>query len=257
MMGLLAAGAMFVTGCANETPIVDVAGTCGIAFQGEPCTWARAQGETVVEAGVTIPLASIQNAPMDQPMAWPPRPAAVLPLPERAVAMAGLTQMTFYWEPVGHPPAAYMTPHFDFHFYLVPDAERLAIDCTDTTKPAEIPAGYILPDEKLPEAEAKMMGIDALIGVCIPQMGMHALVQSEYESGQPFRGNFVIGYYHAKPIFIEPMISRAMLLEKKSFELPIPAIPGLTGAHPTVFRADYDATSDSYRFVFSGFTTAP
>jgi hypothetical protein len=66
----------------------------------------------------------------------------------------------------------------------------------------------------------------------------------------------VIGYYKTKPIFIEPMISRAMLLEKKSFELPIPTVPGMTGPHPTTFRADYDATANAYRFVFANFTAS-
>jgi hypothetical protein len=243
--------------CAAETPVVDLKGECGGAFGSDVCAFARVQGENVVEVGTTFSLATIEGAPaqMDMPMQMPPTPVVALALPEATVAKAGFTEFTFFWENEGHPPAPFMTPHFDFHFYLIPQAERMAIDCRDVAKPAELPAGYALPDEKLPPDLAKMLGTDVLVGVCVPQMGMHALPAADLEGTTPFRGNMVIGYYKTKPIFIEPMISRAMLLEKKSFELPIPAVPGLTGPHPTTFRADYDEQAQTYRFVFTNFTT--
>jgi hypothetical protein len=52
------------------------------------------------------------------------------------------------------------------------------------------------------------------------------------------------------------MIARATLMEKKSFDLTIPDVPGLTGAHPTRFHAEFDAGQQAYRFTFSGFTPA-
>jgi hypothetical protein len=190
-------------------------------------------------------------------MAWPPVPAAVLQLPESAQQQSGLTHFTMFWEAHGHPPTPYLTPHFDFHFYTIPPAERTAIDCADTAKPAALAAGYALPDEPLPPDMAKAIGVPVLVGICVPQMGMHSLLASELESTTPFRGSMVIGYYHAKPIFIEPMISRAMLQEKQSFDLPIPTIPGLTGNRPAAFRAEYDAQQGVYRFEFSGFQAGP
>ena len=84
---------------------------------------------------------------------------------------------------------------------------------------------------------------------------MHSLLASELEAKEVFRGTMVIGYWKTKPIFIEPMISKAMLLEKKSFELPVPTVPGMTGPHPTSFRADFDEQAQAYRFTWSGFTT--
>lgn len=186
-------------------------------------------------------------------MTWPPVAAAVLQLPESAQQQSGLTHFTMFWEAHGHPPTPYLTPHFDFHFYTIPSAERAAIDCADTTKPAALPAGYVLPDEPLPPDMAKAIGVPVLVGICVPTMGMHSLLASEVQSTTPFRGTMVIGYYNARPIFIEPMISRAMLQERLGFDLPIPAIPGLTGRHPTVFRGEYDAQGGVYRFVFSDF----
>ncbi len=44
-----------------------------------------------------------------------------------------------------------------------------------------------------------------------------------------------------------------MLAEKRTFDLPIPSIPGMTGAHPQTFRAEYDAEQEVYQFVFSDF----
>jgi hypothetical protein len=87
-------------------------------------------------------------------------------------------------------------------------------------------------------------------------MGMHAILQSEIERQNAFSGTMVIGYYKGKPIFIEPMLSKAMLLGRQSFDLAIPDVPGLAGAHPTKFHAEYDATKQAYRFTFSAFTSA-
>ena len=242
-------------GCAADTPVSEVKGECSDAFGARICSFAKMQGENVIEVGTIVPLASIEGVPAEIPMIMPMPPHAKVLIPEAAQAQAGLTEFTFYWEPGGHPPQTFLTPHFDFHFYLIPPAEREAIDCMDTSKPAELPAGYVLPDEKLPPELAKMLGTDVLVGVCVPQMGMHSLLASEYDAAEPFRGTMVIGYWKTKPIFIEPMISKAMLLEKKSFTLPVPSVPGLTGPHPTTFRADYDEQAQAYRFTWSGFTT--
>ena len=185
-------------------------------------------------------------------MSWPPAVVAAPAMPPSS----GLSHLTMYWEPMGHAPTTFMTPHFDFHFYLAPRDEQLAIDCSDLTKPAALPAGYVLPDEVLPPDVAQMIGVDTLVGVCVPEMGMHSLVEVELASDSPFRGTMVLGYYRGEPIFIEPMLSRAMLLERQPFSLEIPRLPGFTGQQPTAFRAEYDVELDAYRFIFSGFSPA-
>lgn len=177
-------------------------------------------------------------------------------MPDVVVQHGRFTQLTMFWEPGGHPPGAFMTPHFDFHFYTVAASERAAMDCSDVSKPASLPAGYGLPDIPLPPDMAKMTGVSALVGICVPHMGMHALLTTEIERKDAFNGSMVIGYYKGKPVFIEPMVSKAMLMEKKSFDLPIPEIPGLAGTQPTRFHAEYDTTHQAYRFTFSGFRAA-
>ncbi len=239
--------------CAKEAPVVEVMGECADVYQAQLCTWARMQGTTVVAVGATVPLASIENAPDDAHMVWPPVMATALRMPESGQHQARLTEVTVFWEPHGHPPGPYLTPHFDFHFYTITRADRLAIDCIDETKPSVLPAGYSLPDVTLPPPLAEMAGESTLIGLCVAEMGMHSLLTSELESTEAFRGSIVVGYYHGTPIFIEPMLSRELLLEKRSFDLPIPSIPGMTGEYPRAFRAEYDEQQQLYHFVFSDF----
>jgi hypothetical protein len=248
--------AIIAGACARDEAIVDVKGSCADAFKASMCTYAKTKGATLVEAGAVIPMASIENAPASVPMTWPPVADAVANMPDSALKQSGLTHLTFYWEADGHPPRAFMTPHFDFHFYLVPAAEVAAMDCKDLSKPAALPAAFTLGDIDLPPDMQKMMGVKSLVGLCIPGMGMHSLLTSEFERKDASEGSMVIGYYKGKAIFMEPMISKAMLMKKASFDLPIPDVPGLTSAHPTKFHAEWDAAGNSYRFMFSGFTPA-
>jgi hypothetical protein len=245
-----------VLACAKQpAPVVEASGGCADANSAKVCTWSKSQGDSLIEVGATVPLASIENAPASTPMVWPPAAIATLDVPAAAQKSSGFSHFTMYWESTGHPPGPYLTPHFDFHFYTVANADRLAIDCKDEARPAAIPDAYALPDIPLPPMMSKMTGVPTLVGVCVPQMGMHSLLRAEMESKDLFRGTMVIGYYHAKPIFIEPMITKAMLMERKSFDLPIPSIPGI-GTHPSKFHAAFDNAKQEYRFTFSGFVTA-
>ena len=60
------------------------------------------QGDSVLEVGAAIPVASIQNSPAEAPMVWPPVPVAVLDIPEAARQKSGWSHFTMYWEAVGH-----------------------------------------------------------------------------------------------------------------------------------------------------------
>lgn len=223
-----------------------VSPTCADVFGASVCTWAVMEGDHVLEVGATIPMTTIENAPAEAEMAWPPAMEADIPLPPEAAA-TGLQHLTIFWEPHGHPPGPYLVPHFDFHFYNISSQETMAIDCADESKPTTLPAGYVLPDVEIPE-------VGTLIGLCVPTMGMHSLPEAEIESDSPFTGTMIAGYYGGAPIFVEPMITREKLMHRESFELEMPAVSAPEGVHyPTRVRFDYDATDDAYRIVFSGF----
>ena len=246
--------AVLLGACAKkEVPVVELKGPCTDLYKAPVCTWAKMQGGAVLEAGATVPIAGIENSPAEEAMTWPPVAAGVALIPDSARAGTGFTELSMNWEPHGHPPVAFLTPHFDFHFYLVDAAAIDQIDCKDLSKPSALPAGYELPDVVMPPPVAKMIGVETLVGLCVPKMGMHSIPAADNASTTAFKGDMVIGWWKGKPIFIEPMLSKAMLMEKKSFDLPIPTIPGLTGNYPRKFHADWNAQTNSYSFVFSGF----
>jgi hypothetical protein len=242
VIGLLSA-------CAARAPeprIVE--GECADVYGASVCSWATLDGTgALIEFGATVPLAMVEAAPHDMEMAWPPLANAVVRMPAEVAAATGVDHLTVYWEPHGHPPGAYLTPHFDFHFYNISTETRTAIDCRDATKPAALPADYGMIDLEVEE-------LGTLFGLCVPEMGMHALLASELQSDETFDGTMVIGFYRGSPIFFEPMIARDMLMRRQSFDLPMPAVSDLPAGvrYPQRFRAEYDAEAVGYRFIFSG-----
>jgi hypothetical protein len=215
------------------------------------CVWSEVSGGTLTGFGLDVPIESIENAPNDGPMVWPPVAAATIPLPDEVKSSVGFDNVTIFWEPHGHPPGPFLTPHFDFHFNSATTADLAAIDCADVTKPGRLSAQYELPDVPVPD-----MG--TLVGLCVPTMGMHALPASDLRATSAFTKTMVLGYYHARPIFVEPMIARATLLERRSFSLSVPSVPDEPAGvrAPTGFRAEYDRGAQAYRFAFSGLTTS-
>ena len=222
-----------------------VQGECR-AFNGaDICTWGRMAGNRLVAFGATIPLKSIENSPAEIPMAWPPKMDLAVALPADVQTATGYDHMNVFWEPHGHPPGPYLTPHYDFHFNNITQADVAKIDCADSVKPAAAPAGYELPDVAIPQ-------IGNLVGLCVPGMGMHALPSAELHATGLFEKTMIVGYYHQKPIFVEPMVARATLLARKSFSVAVPAVPGApaTLKPPAAFEAVYDSAAQAYQFTF-------
>jgi len=238
-LGLLVAG---TAACSRERV---VQGECRSYNGADVCTWGRMQGDAVVAFGATIPLRSVENVPAEMPMAWPPKADLVVALPSAVQAATGYDHLNVFWEPHGHPPGPYLAPHFDIHFNNLSVADVARIDCADSTKPAVLPAAYELPDVTIPD-------VGTLIGICVPGMGMHALPSAELHSTAVFERTMLVGYYHQKPVFVEPMITRATLLARRSFSLDVPAVPGAPAnlKPPAAFEAVYDSTAQAYRFTF-------
>jgi hypothetical protein len=241
-VALLALG---LTACASEET---VQGECRDVFGGDICTWGTMVGDEVSAFGATVALASIENAPADAEMVFPPPFVGVVPLPPDVAAATGFDHLGVNWEPHGHPPGAFLTPHFDFHFYTIDPGRVGSIDCADLSKPADLPSGYTLPDMDIP-------GLGMLTGLCVPNMGMHAMVEDELDDTELFDASMILGYYEAGLIFLEPMIAQAKLLEAKTFTMDVPAMeqPGAPAMWPTTFEATYDEASRTYRFAFAGF----
>ena len=225
-----------------------VQGECQSVYGGNVCTFGTMAGDRIVDFGATIPLASVENAPADGEMVFPPRSLGDVALPPEIAAATGFDHLGVNWEPHGHPPALFLTPHFDFHFYTIAPERVAQIDCADVRKPTAIPVTYTLPDEEIP-------GLGTLVGLCVPNMGMHAMLRAELDDTEPFNASMILGYYRQNFIFLEPMIAQAKLLEARSFTMEVPAVtnPGANVKWPARFEATYDESAGAYRFVFSGF----
>ncbi len=65
---------------AVRPPAVELNGSCADVYHGRVCTWATTQNGHLLEVGATIPFASIENAPKQNPnaMKWPPVAVASL-----------------------------------------------------------------------------------------------------------------------------------------------------------------------------------
>jgi len=244
----LSVAAVLVTVAAAPERSGTTTTSCASVLGSEVCTWVVMDGGRATELGATIPMALIQAAPSGGEMVWPPQELASVRLPAAARETLGIDHLGINWEAHGHPPAAFLTEHFDFHFYNVPSPAVSAIDCSDLSKPAHQPDGYALPDIDVP-------GMGTFIGLCVPSMGMHAMLADEVDDTDPFQADILIGYYGGEPIFFEPMISRALLRTQKDFTAPVPAVTGLPVGvrYPSTFRAEFDATAKAYRLVFTGF----
>jgi len=225
--------------------------SCAIVLESDVCTWVTMQGTTPVEMGATVPLSLVEAVPGEAEMVWPPQELASVPMPAAARAALGVDHLGINWEANGHPPTTFLTQHFDFHFYSITEAEVRDIDCADPAKPTALPATYALPDLEIP-------GMGTLVGLCVPSMGMHAMPGHEVHDTEPFQASMLLGYYGGRAIFLEPMISRDLLLQRSDFTLDMPEAPAGTrdDRYPTRFRAEYDGAADAYRFVFSGFGNA-
>jgi hypothetical protein len=243
VVGLMAIAAF--AGGARVQAQEAAAGTCGSVFGAKVCTSYRMRAGKVTEFSMNVPIAAIEQAPASMSMVWPPKADVAVPFASAVHEQTGFTFSNIYWNPEGHTPSVYMVPHFDFHFYFVPAEEVQGVDCKDTSKPRIIPAGYALRDEDIPQ-------IGTLVGLCIPEMGMHAVPATDLDGKTHWEGSLIVGYYGGKPKFIEPMITKALLMKKHSFSLPVPKIePTPQVRYPKLFNAVYHPENESYDFSFS------
>lgn len=167
-----------------------------------------------------------------------------LPMPAQGPKTV-VNHVVINWESAGHPPpGVYDVPHFDFHFYLISQAEQDKIAFNSPNESADqsqqpaaelLPAGYVLPP-----------------GTAVSRMGVHAINPSASEfQKQPFTATFIYGYYNKQLVFIEPMTTLAYLKSKPSFSAPVarPAAYAKPGAYPSAYSIRYDTTNKVFEVL--------
>ncbi len=218
-------------------------------------TWALVspQDNEILAAGITMPLKLIDNQPQ-QGGSGPAGAIASLEFPAIVQETTFFNHLELHTQPNGHPflpfaanPNRYRAPHFDFHFYSIPEEQVRAIPFVPLPLPAvpanRLPAGYRQP------------------GPSELEMGRHSGPLSEATATDPWRAVMITGFKPdgSQMHFVEPMITRATLLERQDFSLPMP-MPSEFGRqtlYPTSFEAVFQG--NAYHLVFSDFvhTDAP
>ena len=142
------------------------------------------------------------------------------------------------WNPHGHePPHVYDLPHFDVHFYIIPDEERLEIPFIAPPLLDKAPDPQYIPD------------LYMLTPGVVPQMGAHWVdVTSPEFSGGTFTRTFIWGSYDGELIFWEPMVTRDYLLTKPDeiINLRQPAAYQKDGYYATQYCVSYSARPKQY-----------
>jgi hypothetical protein len=144
------------------------------------------------------------------------------------------------WNPHGHEPAGiYDLPHFDFHFYTVPVADRLAIPPLNPPSMDPAPAAKYIPENYM-----ELPGL-------VPEMGAHWVNVTSPElppTLQKFTHTFIWGSYSGKFIFWEPMITLEYLLTHPDNMFPIsqPEAFQADGWYPTDYKISYSSQPDEY-----------
>lgn len=148
------------------------------------------------------------------------------------------------WNPVGHePPGVYDVPHFDFHFYIIPESERLAIGPNDLTEFANAPAAKYIPPLYLQTPGG------------VPQMGAHwvDLLAPEFNGGK-FTKTFIWGSYDGNFIFWEPMVTLEYLLSHPDDleSLRQPLAFQRDGWYATSYKVAYTTSPNEYTIALMG-----
>jgi hypothetical protein len=152
-----------------------------------------------------------------------------LPLPPEIVSITPFNHIVIDWNPAGHDPVFYASPHFDFHFYSMTSSDRKKIPAyggNDTIKFQNAPHADYFPVDYVPAPGGE------------PEMGAHWVYKFAPElppTLAPFTETFVYGSYDGKVNFIEPMVTHSFFqaITDWSRSIPQPAKVQISGYYPT------------------------
>lgn len=151
------------------------------------------------------------------------------------------TYLLLNWNPMGHmPPGVYDKPHFDVHFYMNENSERLGIrtgpcgelvNCDDYKLGKNLPAHrYYPPGYQDTDAVAPAMG-NHLINTDGPEF-----------HGKPFTHTWIFGSWDSEITYYEPMITKQWYDDLRTgerpngcFTIPRPDAVRKSGWYPTKY----------------------
>ena len=236
--------ATFILGCSgSRNP-----GSTDMTYNGPSIALGegRAYAFTTIDAsgkpiaiGLRMSEPALKGLPVEMPhdaTGW----EYILPLPKEASTL-GYDHVGIDWNPKGHiPDGVYDMPHFDFHFYMISqaDKEKITLKGEDLARahkapaPEFMPEGYVLPE-----------------GTEVPRMGAHAIDPSSPEFNKmPFTKTFIYGFYDGQMVFLEPMMTKVFLETSPNTtdRIKLPKTYAKHGYYPTMYSVKHDATQREY-----------
>ena len=242
LSGVLTAAAICVaTACSDSiTPHeIELQGPSVNVGNGTARTFVRETSVTHPTAiGVELSASALDGLPTDM-TEW------MLPLPS-GVAASPWDHVGLDWNPQGHEPAAiYGVPHFDFHFYALPTAEQMQIPGGPDNTP--------VPAANIPTDYASQV-------ISVPMMGVHwaDTLAAEFH-GSPFDKTFIYGFSQGKMVFVEPMVTRAMLISHPDVTVPVkqPQSFQQSGFYPDQYSVRYDPQTATVRVTLESLQAHP
>ena len=202
----------------------------------------------VTAVGVSVPIELAQQMPARG--AGPAGAVASLDFPAVVRETTYFNHFEMHSEQIGHvaPPGAVnparnMVPHVDYHFYAIPEAQVWTIPLL--RPPPALPD---VPAERLP-AGFTQPGFSQL------QMGRHAGPAWQLTDPNPLSTVTLAGYLPdaSRMHFIEPMVSRDVLLREQGFplEVPMPQVFDRDTRYPT--RSEAVFHGGTHHFIYSDF----
>lgn len=164
----------------------------------------------------------------------------------KAIKDFPFTFLMFNWNPMGHPPMGWMTPHADFHFYMVPQADVDAI----TAGPIPHVISQESYDKALKAVPAKYMAkgfVNTEPPSTVGGMGNHLIDPMSPEIVDPQKNpmtyTWIFGTYEGKVTFWEPMISGSFLSSKQDavVDIKLPDAYEKAGWYPTKYAIRHAA----------------
>ena len=122
-----------------------------------------------------------------------------IPFHQKVKDVTPFDHLNVNWNPEGHPPVFFGVQHFDVHFYMTTESERMTIPAwspaTDVLFNTYPPAGYMPANYSTPPGA---VGAEAA-------MGKHWLPPPP--TFLPFSHVMILGTYNGHFTFIEPMVT--------------------------------------------------
>jgi hypothetical protein len=217
----------------------------GIAY-----SWIKLGADKQPEAiGVALTETALEGLKSEPPSTSPDVPnwQYTLRLPQ-GLTVPPYDHITLDWNPKGHnPTGVYGIPHFDLHFFTISQAMRAKI----TARGDDLRKCDAKPDaEYIPESYFFIPASE------VPEMGSHWADSTCPElNGKPFVTSLLYGFYDAKVVFYDPMVSLAFLKSQPNLTASIkqPQAYGQQGFHPTNYSVKYDPTRKEYNIYLHGF----